>query len=333
MKYIYILLLLTFSVNVFAQDNLEKKNIWIFDRLNLYIENDTYYGTDDGYSTGERITALYHISKEDYALYNLLGYADEKTYSYATFSIGNQIFTPTNTQTNQLLTNDRPYAGWTYLESSIHKTTKNELRSLSLKVGIIGPASGSEQIQNEFHRFIETERVLGWENQLENEIGVNLKYTQKWRYFTKYSNGLESSIVPFISAELGNVAINATGGIMSRIGWNIPKDYGVSSIDIGADPGIPVYGEYKNMLLKPWSFSFNLAGATSIVGRDLFLDGNTFSNSHSVNINHLIAYYSVGATLRYKNIVLDIMAIQTTKQFDLQQQSHGVGSAIVSILF
>ena len=333
MKSLTLLLTLFLSINVFAQDDVNKKNIWMFDRLNTYIENDVYYGTDDGYSTGERITALYHISKEDYELYDLLGYADEKTYSYVTFSLTNQIFTPTNVAETALIRDDRPYAGWTYLESAIHKTTKDELRSLSLKVGIIGPASGSQQIQNEFHRLIESERVEGWANQLENEIGLNLKYTQKWRYFTKFSNGLESSVIPFYSAEFGNIAINATGGIIARIGFNIPKDYGISSIDIGADPGIPVYGEYKNMLQKPWSFSLNFAAASSIVVRDIFLDGNTFSNSHSVKINHLIGYYSVGTTLRYKNLVVDLVATQMSKQFDLQKESHGVGTIIVSLLF
>ena len=333
MKNLLLTLLFLYCSSLFAQEYIKEKNNWIFDRLNLYIENDKYFGTDDGYSTGERITALYHISREDYSIYDLLGYANEKTYSYFTFSLTNQIFTPTNTLTSTLIPNDRPYAGWTFLESTIHKTTKDTLRSLSLKVGIIGPGSGSQQIQNEFHRLIDTNTVSGWENQLDNEIGINLKYIQKWRYFNKLSKNIESSVVPFISAELGNVAINATSGMMARIGFNIPKDYGVSSVDIGSDPGIPVYGEYKNMRLKPWSFSFNLIAAGSFIGRDIFLDGNTFSSSHSVNIKHLVAYYGVGLTLRYKNFVVDLMEIETTKQFDLQKETHGVGTVIISYLF
>ena len=333
MKKLLLTLLFLYCSSLFAQEDTKEKNNWIFDRLNLYIDNDTYFGTDSGYSTGERITALYHISKQDYSVYDLLGYANEKTYSYFTFSLTNQIFTPTDTLTTALLPNDRPYAGWTYLESAIHKTTTNELRSLSLKVGMIGPASGSKQIQNEFHRFIDTDTVAGWENQLGNELGINLKFTQKWRYFHKLTKNIESSFIPFISAELGNVAINTTGGMMARIGLNIPKDYGVSSVDIGSDPGIPVYGEYKNMRLKPWSFSFNLIAAGSFIGRDIFLDGNTFSSSHSVNIKHLVAYYGVGLTLRYKNFVVDLMEIETTKQFDLQKETHGVGTVIISYLF
>ena len=321
MKYILLTSLLFFSINVFAQDGLKEENTWIFDRLNMHIDNDKYYGTDHGYTTGESITALYRISKENYSIYDILGYADEDTHAYIAFSLTNQIYTPTDTLNQNLIRNDRPYAGWTYLESSIHKTTQNQLRSLSLKVGVVGPA---------FHRLIQVNRVQGWHNQLENEIGINIKYTQKWRYFSKYSNGLESSVIPFLSAEFGNIAIGATAGMMARIGFNIPKDYGVSTINNNTDPGIPIYGEYNNQYTKPWSFSLNLAAAGSFIARDIFLDGNTFKNSHSVNIEHLVA---VGTTLRYKRIMVDIMATQTTKQFDLQQKSEGVGSIIVSLLF
>ncbi len=331
MKYFTILLIIFYSNNLFANE--EIKNDWIFDRLNIYIENDKYFGTDDGYSTGSQVTALYHISKEDYSIFDILGYKGEKTYSYFTFSIANQIFTPTDFKESELIPDDRPYAGWTYLQASIHKATENELRSLTLQVGLVGPKSASEQIQNEFHRFICAETSKGWDNQLNDELGINLKYTQKWRYFSQISNDFESSVIPFASAELGNIAISATGGLMARIGWNIPKDYGVSSIDLGADPGIPVYGEYKNMKRKPWSLSFNFTAAASAIARDIFLDGNTFTSSHSVDKKYLVAHYGFGMTLRYNNIVVDAMAIETTKQFELQKKSHGVGSFVVSYLF
>ncbi len=331
MKYLLIAFIALYLNDLSAKE--EIKNDWIFDRVNLYSENDKYFGTDDGYSTGNQITALYHISKEDYALFDLLGYKDKKTYSYITFSVTNQIFTPTDFNTSTLITDDRPYAGWSYIETSIHKTINNELRSLSLKIGLVGSLSGSQQIQNEFHRLIGAKTSKGWKNQLNDELGINLKYTQKWRYYSKISNNFQSALVPFVSAEFGNIAINTTSGLMARIGWNIPKDYALSSIDLGADPSIPVYGEFKNMKLKPWSLSFNVTVAASAIARDIFLDGNTFSHSQSVDKKHLVLHYGLGFTLRYHNIVVDVMEIQTSKQFKLQEKKHGVGSIIVSYLF
>ncbi|MFT5660439.1 MAG: lipid A 3-O-deacylase [Sulfurimonas sp.] len=332
MKYLKSLVFIFLSTQILLASENENKS-WVFDRANFYIENDVYFGTDDGYSTGEMFTFLYFVPQADNFVYDMLGYNTKKSYSYITFSIANQIYTPTNTFTTDLQPNDRPYAGWTYLESGFHKTTKTQLRSLSLKVGTIGPASYSEEIQTNFHKIFGMDPVNGWEHQLNNELGINLKYTQKWKYHQKNLDDLEASFIPFTSAELGNIAINTSAGFSARIGYNIPKDYGLSSINIGNDPGIPVYGEYNNMRTHPWSFSINFTAAGTVVVRDIFLDGNTFSDSHSMDKETFIGYYGAGFTIRYKNLVLDIMAIEHSKQFKEQKESHGVGTAIISWLY
>jgi hypothetical protein len=328
MKHIIILLFVFLSTELLAQDK-----EWILDRSNFYVENDVFSGTDNQYTAGERFTFLYYIPDEDYAIYDLLGNKNEESYSYFTFSITSQIFTPSDKSQTSLITDDRPYAGWLYTESTIHKASKDELRSLSLKIGIIGPHSYAEDIQNNFHLLIGSPHVYGWDNQLKDELGISLKYTQKYKLSTIKTDYFETSFIPFVSAELGNVAINATVGFNARIGWNIPKDFGVSSIDIGADPGIPIYKEYKDMRLNPWSFSLNLTAAESAVARDIFLDGNTFRDSHSVEKKNFVNYYGIGFTLRYKDFVFDFMEIHNSKKFKFQEEPHAVGTLIVSWLF
>ena len=332
MKYLLSILYILLSTQSFAEQ-IQKNKKWILDRANIYFENDKYFGTDDGYSSGEMFTFLYFIPKSNNYIHNLLGYNTKASYSYLSFSIANQIYTPTDTLTTSFQPNDRPYVGWTYLETVFHKTTKTQLRSLSLKVGMIGPLSRSEKIQNTFHRTFNMEIVNGWEHQLNNELGFNLKYTQKWKYHGKDFGDLEGSLIPFTSIELGNIAINASAGFTARIGYNIAKDYGLSSINIGNDPGIPVYGQYKNRTIYPWGFSINFTASGTAVARDIFLDGNTFQDSHSIAKEPFVGYYGTGFTIRYKNLVLDIMAIENSRQFKQQLKSHGVGTAIVSWLY
>ncbi len=306
---------------------------WILDRFSFYLENDVYTQTDDGYTSGERLSFLYYIKNEDYLIYDTLFVNFGESYSYFTFAISNQIFTPTDTQETEPILDDRPYAGWTFLEGAIHKSSKNHLRSLSLQVGIVGKASLSEEIQNGVHEIIGSKRTRGWNNQLNNELGVNLKYTHKWLFDSRKFMGVESSLVPFLSAELGNVAINATGGASARFGYNIPRDFGVSSIDIGADPGIPAYGEHKNIKKLPWSFSFNLMAAGSGVVRDIFLDGNTFTDSLFIEKKDFVYYYGFGFSVRYKNFVFDFIEIHNSKKFKAEKQGHGVGTMVFSWLF
>ena len=333
MKKILIIIAIVSAISLSLNASEETDDSWIFDRFSFYFEDDIYTQTDDGYSAGERFSFLYYIPNEDYLIYDALFLNFGDTYSYFTFAITNQIFTPTDTQRSDLIVDDRPYAGWTYLEAGIHKSSKNHLRSLSLQIGIVGKESLSEDIQNGVHKIIGSKHVYGWDNQLNNELGVNLKYTHKWLFNLKNKSSFEAHIVPFISGELGNIATKLTSGASARFGWNIPKDFGVSSIDIGADPGIPIYGEYKNMRKKAWSFSFNLLGAGSAVGRDIFLDGNTFSDSHSVEKETFVYYFGFGFTARYKNFVFDFIEINNSKKFKSESKGHGVGTMVVSWLF
>ena len=323
--------LILISVSLYASDKSDKD--WILDRVNIYFENDTFTQTDSGYTGGGRLSALYFIPQEDYFIYDLFFLDFGETNSYFTFAISNQIFTPNDISETQLIVDDRPYAGWSFLEAGIHKSSTNNLRSLSLKVGVIGPASHSDDIQKGIHETIGSEYIDGWDNQLKNEVGVNLKYTHKWLHKTASIGDFEISVVPFISTEVGNVAINATAGASWRLGYNIPKDFGVSSIDIGADPGIPVYNEYENVKKSVWSFSFNLIAAGSVIGKDIFLDGNTFSDSHSVEKEDLVHYYGFGLTYRYKNFVFDFIEVYNSRKFKKETKGHGVGTMVFSWLF
>jgi len=329
MRYFAITILLYISLSASSDNN----NSWILDRFNFYFEDDIYAQTDEGYSAGERLSWLYFIPDADYLIYDLLFLDLGNTYSYFTFSLTNQIFTPTNTKTTELIKTDRPYAGWTYAEAGIHKSSKSHLRSLILKVGAIGEISLSEYIQNNFHALIGNNDAKGWRNQLNNELGINLKYTHKWMIKSKSFESFEASLVPFLSTEFGNIAINATAGISGRFGYNIPKDFGVSSIDIGADPGIPIYDAYQNMKKQAWSFSINLMAAGSGVAHDIFLDGNTFSDSHSVEKENFIYYLGFGFTVRYKSFVFDFIGIHNSEKYKAEKDGHGVGTMVFSWLF
>lgn len=311
---------------------LKAEDAFIFDKASFFFEDDIYSQTDEGYSAGSKLSFLYFVPK-NYALYDYVFSDEEPYYSYITFAFVNQIYTPTDTQSTQLQVDDRPYAGWTYGEVAIYRSYKDSLKSLALQVGMIGPASHAEDLQNGIHSLIGSKKVNGWDNQLHNELGINLKYTHKFLYEFDKIAGVEGMFLPFYSGELGNISIKATAGASYRFGWNIQKDYGVTSIDIGGDQGIPIYGEFDDMRNKDWSFSFNLLAAGSVVLRDIFLDGNTFGSSHSVDKEALVGYGGIGFTARYKRFMFEFIEIHNTKKFKKENGGHGVGTMVFSWLF
>ena len=179
----------------------------------------------------------------------------------------------------------------------------------------------------------DSEPPMGWDNQLQNELGVNLRYVHKWRFTPRSFYDIETAFIPFTEGDLGNVSIMTSAGLAMRIGWNIPKDFGVTSLTTGGDVGIPVHDEYREMLKRAWSFSFNLSGSGTAVLRNISLDGNTFEQSHSVEKKYFVGLLGYGFSLRYKSFMLEYIKNVSSKQFKQENKPHGVGTVVGSWLF
>jgi len=304
---------------------------WELKRTNFYFENDIYSGTDEDYTAGMRLSFLYSIEDDkEYPLYELLFLDYGLHDSYFTAALTNQIFTPIDTNNSDVVADERPYASWSYLEFGMHKSYTNHLLSMLLQVGAVGEISGGEWLQKAAHDLVGNNSPNGWDNQLNNELGVNFKGTHKWMVRSKKFTKYECALVPFMSLELGNIAIRTTLGTSARFGYNIPKDFGLSSIDIGADPGIASYNNYLKKSRNRLCYSLNLNLAGSYVIRDIFLDGNTFSKSHSVEKEPFVYYYGVGLSFRYGDIALDIMHTYNSKKYKLENHGHGVDTLTLS---
>jgi hypothetical protein len=315
-----------------SQKSMTQEEVWELCRFNFYFENDMFSTTDSQYSSGEKFNWFYHVDNPSNPLYNLL-YMDPGYYYYANLAIVNQIYTPVDLTQSDLIIDDRPYSGWTYLEYGIHKSSSENLRSLYIHVGMVGPASKSEQIQKGIHDITGSEPPMGWDNQLANELGINIRYVHKWRFTPPVLGGLESSFIPFVEADLGNIATKATAGISIRFGWNVPKDFGISTVDAGGEVGVLVEDEHRYSQMKDWSFSFNLHGYGSAIAHDIFLDGNTFKDSHSVDKENFVVYVGAGFSARYKNLMVDFIQTKSTPKFKLEENPHTVGTLIISWLY
>ncbi len=84
------------------------------------------------------------------------------------------------------MVDDRPYAGWLFFNTGIahlyeDQGNKERINGLLLSIGIVGPCSFAEQTQKAVHRAIGSEIPQGWDNQLNNELGINVSYLRKWR--------------------------------------------------------------------------------------------------------------------------------------------------------
>lgn len=132
--------------------------------------------------------------------------------------VGQMIYNPrlNRRSLNQVLEQqDRPFAGWLY-GSYGQTNVYNNHRVLQWDAvaGIIGPAAKGEEVQTNYHRIIGLYKIYGWQNQVQNEFGVNASL----RYYHPLVIGKAATLHATGKAMLGNTFTNASMGLLFKTG-------------------------------------------------------------------------------------------------------------------
>ena len=251
------------------------------------------------------------------------------------FTIGQQTFTPKDTRARTVVKNDRPYAGWLYGGLSFISKNESVLDTLEVQLGVVGPWSLAEDAQRLVHDIRNLETPKGWDNQIKNEPGIVLIYEQKRRILqSTNATGLGYDVITHAGGALGNVATYLNAGGEVRVGWNLPGDYGTSIIRPGGDTNAPT-SVNDSRLTSREAIGFYVFGGISgrLVLRDIFLDGNSFANSHSIDKEPLVGDALVGASLTLRNWKLSYSQALRTSEFEGQHGVHNFGSVSLSYTF
>jgi hypothetical protein len=294
----------------------------------LYFENDTFSGTDQNYTNGVKLSWL-SADLVDWGQFgwrksfvDILPFVNrdggQKNFGVA---IGQNIYTPRDINTPTPDPTDRPYAGWSYLEMAFVSKTPGLSDTLGFQVGLIGPHSLSEDSQRIVHRLVREVRPEGWDYQLRDEIGVNLVYERRWRLYARaLVQSIGVDLVPHVGASVGNVLTYANAGGTLRFGINLPSDFGVQLARPGSVGGSPTDDLDPRVALdRNFSIFVFGAGDGRAVARDIFLDGNTFRDSRSVDKENFVADLSAGGGFIAGPWQLTYTQVWRTREFKTQQ--------------
>ncbi|MDA3790455.1 MAG: lipid A deacylase LpxR family protein [Desulfobacula sp.] len=313
--------------------------------LQVFYENDLFSGTDEYYTNAIQITWLSSdLSQyEDDARLPKWSIPIIKAIPFSGYYgslhnigiiFGQQIYTPSDTQTTTALENNRPYAGFLYGGLALHSKTDSKLDTMEIILGVVGPASRAELAQNTVHDLRDIPTAKGWDNQLHNEPAVRLSWQRKWRLLNdkELCGPLGYDFISHAGLTLGNVRISTSTGGEIRFGYNIPEDFGSDVIRPGAGVSAPVIAGSK-----PWRTAWGTHIFASFqieaVARDIFLDGNTWEHSQSVDKKPLMADLSLGASFSMNMFKLTYRHLFRTMQFDNQKQGHTIGSLTLALSF
>ncbi|MBI4764015.1 MAG: lipid A deacylase LpxR family protein [Deltaproteobacteria bacterium] len=300
--------------------------------FSFYLENDAVAGTDRDYTSGMKLSwtsrwipALETESDDpkkkgwvSSTLKRLPFFNQPGDRRALSILIGQSIYTPEDLERSDLITDDRPYAGYTYLGFAVHQTAQKTMDTLELDIGIVGPHSYAEDVQDGFHQWFGYEGPKGWKNQLKDEFALELIYERKWKLWaSKLGYGFGYDFIPHLGGRFGNVNISVNTGAELRFGWNPPGDFGTCPIRPGCESnGATNLGDNR----RP---SFGIHAFLSLDGRavlrDIFLDGNTWEESHSVDKKYFVADLGAGLGISTKLFKLTYGIIYRTKEFESQK--------------
>jgi hypothetical protein len=312
-------------------------------RFSLIEENDSLpFSSDKHYTQGLRLAYLGPPVADDSAWAVPFGAveivlpwmdapATTRTRRYAIL-VGQSLFTPKDTDLRPPDRTDRPYAGWLYGGVSLlQETDRHVLDHVELQLGLLGPGALGKATQNEWHQFIGVTEAEGWGSQVQNEVGVVLEVERKWRIGLLGDEGAGIDLVPELGAVAGNVFTYGKTGAMLRVGSHLGADYGPARIT----PALSGT-DYVDAGALPERFGFYafIGAEGRAVARNVFLDGNAFRDSRSVDKKALVGDLQAGVSVFWSNALrLDVMAMRRSPEFEGQGSPDILGTVGLSVFW
>ncbi|MFC3124834.1 lipid A deacylase LpxR family protein [Pseudoroseomonas globiformis] len=242
-------------------------------------------------------------------------------------AFGQSLYTPQDTQTSQPDLRDRPYAAYLYGALSISRTTPTTSNLLELQAGVIGPSALGEFVQNNYHDLINIPQTNGWNSQLKDEPALTALYERKWRIPLPHLAGQQAEIIPSATLSLGNVQTYAGVGGVFRFGQGLDADFGPPRIRPALAGSTWIQPEQE----FGWYIFAGLDGRA--MARDVFLDGNTWRESRSVDKRILVGDAQAGVAVLWRGMRFAYTQVWRSEEFYGQKGLQSFGSLNVSVRF
>jgi len=299
--------------------------------LSFVYENDIFSNRDSHYTSGARVSWIPESDEVPgwiQSLAHAVPWVPREGVMLHGYSIGQNIYTPTDISLANPPEEERPYAGWLYGTAGVAVANDMRLDQVVLTVGIVGPASLAERTQKVVHKILDSDEPMGWDTQLRNEPGLMLSWQRNWRAWVQGTlAGNQLDITPHLGATLGNVYTYANSGITIRYGDNLPIDFGPPRIQ----PGITGTSSFVPRPGFGWYLFAGIEGRA--IARNIFLDGNSFRNSRSVDKKNFVGDVQFGAVVVWERVRLSYTHVLRTHEFDTQEKSDSFGSITLTVQY
>ena len=287
------------------------------------IDNDVFDRSDDQYTSGVSFSYLSQPKAsfaESPLPKSVAGFLDarwpfpEQAQRFVIYSLSHRSFTPTDLDARAVVADDLPYSALLYGTATVGSQGADSLNALSVSLGVVGPLALGEEIQTTVHDWIGSSEPRGWDNQLENEPLVNVGVDHRRRMLRMgRSEGLGGDLLGGVSASVGNLQTQASLASTVRLGYRVPANFHMQAPFL-ADESLGLRA-YRRSAKRRSFYAFAGFAATALANA-IYLDGNTFRDSHSVDHDNYVLRASFGLSARYGPTLATIAYERATLPWD-----------------
>lgn len=304
----------------------------------LTLENDLTNDTDRYFTNGIRLSRTSPVGAVPKYVVDaarpLIGTIGSVRW---TVGVGQNMYTPSDITVEDPDPDDQPYAGWLYgtvgvLNDLATGEDSRTQTSVQLSLGVVGPSAYGEEAQKLVHKIIDSPDPKGWDHQLHDEPAVLLSLERRWVVPSEpiWGTKLRADMTPHVGAALGNVFTHAAAGLTLRFGEPPRFDYGPPRLQPHT-PGSEYYAPRDPDDTFGW---YVFAGAEGrAVARNIFLDGNTFRDSPSVDKELFVGDLSAGVVLTFDDVRVSYVQVLRSKEFEGQDGVSLFGAFSVGYRF
>lgn len=284
--------------------------------LTFTFENDLFSGQDANYTNGALISYFdtkFEVPKHVENILKNTPIFQINDMTSVTYSLGHNLYTPADITTKTPDPADRPYAAFLYGSMQLSTISGDHINNLELTAGIVGPSALGEPIQEEVHSLVDTRDPSGWDHQLKDEPALMLSYQRLWP--EKYAlnlNDYHLRVTPNWGITLGNVYTYAAIGSTFQF---VPEKYKWQSTPLRVKPSIPGNGYFH---IPENAFSWSLFGGFEgrAIARNIFLDGNSYKDSPSVQKKTFVSDANAGVNFTFGRIQTSFTINWRSREFN-----------------
>lgn len=307
--------------------------------ITLTSENDKYFGNSDRHYTNGAQINYTRMSEQPQAWTQWLGdhvpLLNVGGRTATSYSFGQQIYTPDFADRPFNQPNDQPFAGFLYGKAGFTTYGADTTDSYELTAGIVGPSAQGEYVQKTYHEAYDFYKPRGWDyGQIHDEPILNFSYVRRhpgaaaWEG-TVLGDTWFADATPHYGFAVGNAYDYANAGGVVRFGPATARHAEVPGLSVPGLPGGAYFAKSPNWF--DWYVFAGLDGRA--VARNIFLDGNSFKDSPSVDRKVLVGNATAGLVVLTGDFKTSFTLNQETKTFDGQTGADVYGAINVGYRF